>query len=72
MNGGSGSASAGYQEVTLRRSARGSEGRGPVREIQVEQDGGDHWGVCEEREDGHLAAATTLRAVPGQSSGKTS
>ena len=60
------------QEVALRRAARGGEGRGSVGEIQVEEDGGDDGRVGEEGEDGHLAAATTLRAVPGQSRGRTS
>ena len=44
------------KEIALGRSACGSEGRGLVREVEVEEDGGDDGRTGEEREDPHLAA----------------
>jgi len=43
----------------------GEEGRGTVGEVEMEEDGGNDGWVGEKGEDGHLATATTLRAVPG-------
>jgi len=45
------------QEVALGRVAGWGEGRGPVWEIEMEEDGGDDGRVSEEGEDGHGAAA---------------
>jgi hypothetical protein len=46
------------EEITLGRSASGREGRGRgfVREVEVEEDGGDDGRIGQEREDPHLAA----------------
>ena len=44
------------KEIALGRSACGSEGRGLVREVEVEEDGGDDGRIGEEREDPHLTA----------------
>ena len=44
------------EEIALGRSARGSEGRGLVRDVEVEEDGGDDGWIGEEREDPHLTA----------------
>jgi hypothetical protein len=54
------------EEIALRRSARGREGRGFVGEVEVEEDGGD---------DGRVGQnARILMSAPqaGQSSGSTS
>ncbi len=44
------------EEIALGRAARGSEGRGLVRDVEVEEDGGDDGRIGEEREDPHLTA----------------
>ncbi len=45
------------QEVTLRGRAGGREERGPVGQLEVEEDGGDDGRVGEEGEDAHGSAA---------------
>jgi hypothetical protein len=45
------------EEIALRRPAGGREGRGLVREVEVEEDRGDDRWIGEEREDPHLGAA---------------
>jgi hypothetical protein len=45
------------EEVDLRGRAGGGQGRGPVGELEVQEDGADDGGISEEREDAHLAAA---------------
>jgi hypothetical protein len=60
------------QEVPLGWAASRCEGRGLVGKVEVNEDGGDNRWVGEKGEDLHGAAATTLRAVPGQRSGRTS
>jgi hypothetical protein len=52
------------------RSPCGREGRGFVREVEVEEDGGDDGRIGQEREDPHLGAAThASRGCPGHRSG---
>jgi hypothetical protein len=45
------------EEIALRWSARGREGRGFVREVEVEEDGGDDGRIRQKREDPHVGAA---------------
>ena len=45
------------QEVALWRAASGRDQRRAVREVEMEEDGGDDRRVGEEGEDGHLATA---------------
>jgi hypothetical protein len=45
------------EEIALGRSARGREGWGFVREVDVEEDGGDDGRIGQKREDPHVGAA---------------
>ena len=45
------------QEISLRRPASGREGRRPVGEVEVHEDGGEDGRIGDEGEDLHGAAA---------------
>ena len=54
------------------RCPSGRQWRGSGGEIEIGQNGANGNGIRNEGDDAHRSAATTLRAVPGQTSGRTS
>ncbi len=54
------------------RRPSGRQWRGLGGEIEIGQNGAYGNGIGDEGDDAHRSTATTLRAVPGQTSGRTS
>ena len=59
-------------EDALGRCPSGRQWRGSGGEIEMRENGAYGNGIGDERDDAHRSATTTLRAVPGQTSGRIS